>query len=156
MSLIALPRGFIRFSLALTAIVAASWWMNFELTPVAPTSTSFLPLFLLLTASRVILLLTLCGAGAGIGIGCASISLQCLRSPNRFKSPHRSIRYTMSCLSVVATVVVFILTYAIVLLCIGTTGFFFSCMMFTGLQVSEFLLIRRILGWRRNKEKVSL
>ncbi len=145
MNLSALPEGFIRFSLAITAIVAASWWVNLELTSVAPTSTTFLPLFLLLAASRVVLLLVLCGAGAGIGIGCVSISLKRLRSPNRFESPHRWVRYAMSGLSMVVTVMMFFLTCAIGLLCIGATGFFFSCVMFAGLQVSEFLLFRRML-----------
>ena len=154
MILFALPKGFIRFSLAITAIVAASWWVNFDLTPVATTATSFLSLFLLLTTSRVVLILALCGAGAGIGMGCVTVSVKCFRSPSQIESPRRWVRIAMSCLSVIVTIVMLVFTYAIGLLCIDIAGFLFSCVMFAGLQFSEFLLLRRFLRWRKREEKV--
>ena len=153
MILFALPKGFIQFSLKITMIVAASWWVNFKLTPVTPSAASFLPLFLLLTTSRVVLVLALCGAGADFGMVCVTVSVKCFRAPARIDSPHRRVRYTMSYLSGIVVLLVLVLTYAIGLLCMDMTGFFASCVMYAGLQFSEFLLLRGILHWRRRKGK---
>jgi hypothetical protein len=156
MNLFELPSGLVRSSLATTAVVAASWWVNYELSSVASTTTTFLPIFLLALTARVILGFAFCGACAGIGMGSVAISMMCFRLPSRIRSPHELVRYSKSCLSIIVALVVFTVTYGIGNVCMGTTGFFADCVMFAGLQVSEFLFLRRILRWRRAKEMVAL
>jgi hypothetical protein len=148
MMLFELPKGFVRFSLVITATVAASWWVDFELVPVKPSATSFLPLYLLIMMARVVLGLAICGASAGIGMGSVAMSMACFRHLSRIRSPHLWVRHSRSFVSVIVALMVLVVTYGIGYVCIGATGFIADFVMFVGLQSSEFLFVSRILRWR--------
>lgn len=147
-----LTSGFVRFSLVITAIVAASWWVDYELVPVMPSATTFLPLYLLMMTARVVLGLAVCGAAAGIGMGSVATSMACFRNLSRVSSPHLWVRHSRSCFSVIVALMVLVVTYGIGFFCIGATGFIADCVMFVGLQVSEFHCLGRIRRWRGARE----
>lgn len=138
--------------MAITALVAASWWVNYELSPVASTTSTFLPMFLLVLLSRVILGFAFCGSCAGIGMGSVAMSMLCFRLLSQIGFPVFSARYSRRCLVSIAASIVFIATYGGGFVCIGDTGFFADFVMFMGLQISEFFMIRRFINWRVAKE----
>ena len=156
MTLNELPSGFLRFSMTITAAVVVSWWVNYELAPVIPAATSFLPIYLFMMTARAILGLVFCGACVGIGMGSFASSITCFRYLNHQRSHRTSVRYARSCFATIVALIIFTVTYGIGIVCVGATNFFAYAMMFAGLQVSEFLLLRRILRWRQAKEKVPM
>ena len=150
------PQGFLRFSIAISAVVAVSWWVNYELTPVMTAATTFLPIYLLMMTARAVLVLAFCGACFGIGMGSFASTITCFRYLNQQGSRRTSVRYSRSCFAIIVALIIFTVTYGIGIVCVGATNFFAYAMMFAGLQVSEFLLLRRILRWRQAKEKVPM
>lgn len=150
------PPAFVQFSVAVTAVVALSLWVNSELAPVMPSATTFLPIYLLMITVRVVFGLAFCGACVGIGMGSFASSIACFRYLNQKRSLRPSPSYSSSCFAAIVGTIVFFVMYGIGFFCIGATGPFPSFVMFVGLQVSEFLLLRRISLWRQAKGQVPV
>jgi len=145
-------RELIPISLAITAVVAVSWWVNYELIPVMNVATSFLPIYLLVLTARVVLGLAYCCASVGIGLGGGVVSTICYRHFNRTKSHRTFIRYAKKCLATIVALFVFVVSYGIGFISIGASDVFALGVMFVGLQVGEVFLLCQFLRWRRVKE----
>ena len=150
-----LPRGFVPVSLAITAVVGASWWVNYELIPVMNAVTTFVPIYLLVLTARVVLGLAFCGASVGIGMGGCAASTTCFRYLNRTRSLRPLVRYSKSCLATIVALIVFFVSYGIGFISIGATGILALSVMFVGLQVGEFFLLHRIHSRRQTKQEVQ-
>jgi hypothetical protein len=105
-------------------------------------------------AYRAVLGFAFCGACVGIGMGSFTLTITCFRYLNQQQSHRTSVRYARSCSAAIVSLVVFLVTYGIGIACIGSPNLFANAMMFAGLQVSEFVLLGRILSRRQTKEKV--
>ena len=149
-----LPKGFWRFSMTITILVALSWWVNYELDPVVRSATTFLPIYLIMMTVRAVLGLAFCGACVGIGMGSFVSGITCYRYLSQKRSLGRWARYLRSCFATIVSSIVFFVIYGIGLISIGPSSILAYAVMFAGLQVSEFYLLRRILGRRRAKARV--
>ena len=149
------PQGFLRFSMAISAVVAVSWWVNYELTPVMTAATTFLPIYLLMMTARAVLVLAFCGACFGIGMGSFASTITCFRYLNQQGSRRTSVRYSRSCFAIIVALIIFTVTYGIGIACIGASNLFAYAIMFAGLQICEFFLLHRILSRRQTKAKVQ-
>lgn len=149
-----LPKGFWRFSMAITILVAVSWWVDYELVPVVRSATTFLPIYLLMMTARVVLGFAFCGACVGIGIGSFVSGITCYRYLSQKSSLGRWARYLRSGFATIVSSIVFFVIYGIGLVSIGPSSVLAYAVMFAGLQVSEFYLLRRILRRRRAKVRV--
>ena len=154
MTLTELPRGFLRFSMAISAVVSVSWWVNYELAPVMPSATTLLPIYLLMMAARAVLVLAFFGACVGIGMGTFALTITCFRYLNQQRSRRPTARHSRRCFAAIVALIIFTVTYRIGVSCIGVSNFFAYMMMFAGLQVSEFILLGGVRSRRHTKEKV--
>ena len=139
--------------MAVTVVVAASWWVDFELVPVTTSDVTFLPFYLLLVAARVVLGLALCGAGFGIGMGSAASGITCFRIISKNRPTQTWPRFLRTCYATIAALTVFVFTYGFGSICLGDSGFLADSVLFAWLQVGGFFAYRRIQRWRSASEK---
>lgn len=156
MGFIVMPKGFLHFSNAVTTILVLSWWVDFELAAVHLGNSGWPVLEIVVLLDQVVLLTIGGTACIGMGVGCGLLGLKCLRSPSRIRSRSVIIRYGLSLASVSLALLVVTGTLLICNSSMESINLVSGLLLFTGLQVSEIVIWRRILRWRVFRRKVSV
>lgn len=155
MNVIALPKGFIRFSLSMSTALALCAWILYELSPVSTICSDWPLLQLLVISTKIVLILALMIASFGVGAGSLLLGKSYWRS--KFKSvPHNPwLRRTQRGFKAVTAALICLTSLIIGESCIGTWNFFSGFVLFGGLQVSSLLMWRRYLRWRYFRDRIT-